>query len=586
MLSEQIIEQLTERLVNRIEKGNEYVLEQIGKSINKIGTLSPSKAQQIAQVLKYGGSYEKIVNKLAEITNMNVQDIYKIFEEVAKHDYRFAKQFYDYRGIDYIPYEKNIALQNQVKALAQVAVRDYVNLSNTLAFTTKDKFGHVVYTDLARTYQNAIDEAVLSVSQGKTTFDEEMYRLIKELGSSGLKTVDYGNRRSMRLDSAIRMNMQGALRNLHNETQKIIGEEFGADGVEISVHSNPAPDHEEAQGRQLSYEEWNKLQTIGVAKTYDGKTINLHRELKRTEASSLSFRPISDYNCQHYKFDIVLGVSKPNYTNEQLQEIIDNNNKGFELDGKHYTNYEGTQLQRKLETEIRKAKDLQIMAKASGNEQLIGEAQQKITALTHKYKELSDVSGLPTKMQRLRVPGYRRTKVNNKNIYIPKINQQDFKMFDIKAPAKDYPAIGKEHFDYPSNDSLDIYVKQGQKMSERMAREVEYRNEMYQVANDIETLKRPVDNNYVLFSGQPEGFDLRSTDFVISTSVGEQTAMGYAATAKNGKVFTIYVEEGAELISTVNTKRKQFNFQGELIIPKSGIKKLVKINKHTYLLKK
>ena len=41
-------------------------------------------------VLKYGGDYEKIANKLAKITKLNKNDIYKIFEAVAKKDYRFA----------------------------------------------------------------------------------------------------------------------------------------------------------------------------------------------------------------------------------------------------------------------------------------------------------------------------------------------------------------------------------------------------------------------------------------------------------------------------------------------------------------
>lgn len=407
MLSERIIEQLTERLVNRIEKGNAYVLEQIGKSINKIGTLSPSKAQELAQILKYGGSYEKIVNRLAEITNLNVRDIYKIFDEVAKHDYKFAKQFYDYRGIDYIPYEQNIALQNQVKALASITAREYVNISNTLAFTKKDKFGHIIYTELSRTYQNAIDEAVLAISQGKDTFQDQMYKIIRELGSSGLKTVDYANGRSMRLDSAIRMNIQGALRNLHNETQKILGKEFDSDGVEISVHSNPAPDHEEVQGRQFSNEEFEKFQNNLDSKDYQGKVFTANFE-------GHDRRSISEYNCYHYIFSIVLGVSKSEYTNEQLQEIINDNHKGFELDGKHYSNYEGTQFQRRLETEIRKTKDMQIIARASDSQELIQESQDKITALTHKYKELSDASGLPTKMQRLRVSGYKRVAIKNK----------------------------------------------------------------------------------------------------------------------------------------------------------------------------
>lgn len=405
MLDEKLIDVLVEKLVNRIEEGNAYILGKIGESIKQIGALTPTKAMQLQQILKYGGNYDKIVEKLAEITQLNVAEIYKIFEEVAKNDYLFAKQFYDYKSVKYIPYEENIALQNQVKALARITANQYVNLSNTLAFT--ERIGNkIIYTDLSKMYQNVLDEAILSVAQGKSTFDEQMYYTIKRLGESGIRTVDYANGRSMRLDTAVRMNLKGALRNLHNETQAIFGKEFGADGVEISVHENPAPDHAEVQGRQFSKQEFEKFQNDQYAVDYTGKTFPPEHE-------GHDRRSISEYNCYHYTFDIVLGVSKPNYSNEQLQQILDNNEKGFELDGVHYTNYEGTQLQRKIETEIRKQKDIQIIAKESGNKELVADSQSKITMLGKKYKELSVVSGLPTKADRLRVSGYKRINVAN-----------------------------------------------------------------------------------------------------------------------------------------------------------------------------
>ena len=134
MIDERLIDKLVERLVNRIEEGNAYTLQKIGESIKQIGTLSASKAHQLAQVLKYGGNFDKIVKKLAQITELNLNDIYEIFEEVAKSDYAFSKQFYDYKGVKYIPYEQNIALQRQVKALARLTAEQYVNFSNTLAY--------------------------------------------------------------------------------------------------------------------------------------------------------------------------------------------------------------------------------------------------------------------------------------------------------------------------------------------------------------------------------------------------------------------------------------------------------------------
>lgn len=405
MLDERIIDKLIERLVVRLEEGNVYVLEQIGKTIKKIGTLNEISARQLENVLKYGGNFDKILAKLADITNLNVNEIYEIFEEVAKSDYAFAKRFYDYRGIKYIPYEENIALQRQVKALARITARDYINISNTLAFI-KQVNGKIVYTDLSRLYQEVVDEAILNIAQGKDTFYNEMRKTIKNLANSGVRSVEYGSGYSRRLDSAVRMNLKGALMNLHNEIQAEIGKEFGADGVEISVHLNPAPDHAEVQGRQFSKEEFEKFQNDKDCYDYTGKFFAKEHE-------GHDRRSISQLNCYHYTFDVVLGVSEPQYNNEELQEIIDNNNKGFEFDGVHYTNYEGTQLQRQLETAIRKQKDIQIIAKNSGDKELVLDSQNKITQLSKKYKQLSEISGLPTKAQRLSVSGYKRVNVEN-----------------------------------------------------------------------------------------------------------------------------------------------------------------------------
>ena len=418
MLNDEVIDKVVERLTNRIEQGNTYVLEKMGESINKIGTLSPSQAQQLEQVLKYGGDYDKIVKKLAEITKLNVEDIYKIFEEVAKNDYQFAKQFYTYRNKKFIPYEENIALQRQVKALAKIAAKEYVNLSATkwLGFGYQDDEGNVVFKGLKETYEDVIDKAILSVSQGKTAFQDEMYRTIKELGGSGLKTIsektyidkdDNEKHYTRRLDSSVRMNIKDAIRNLHNEEQKIFGEEFDSDGVEISVHLNPAPDHQYVQGRQFSNEEFDKFQNDEDCVDYQGKEFE-------AEFEGHDRRSIGEYNCYHYIFAIVLGVSEPEYSDEELKEIIDKNNKGFDFEGKHYTMYEGTQLQRRIETEIRRQKDIQIMGRASGEtgKENVLEAQEKITILTRKYKKLSEASGLPTKMKRMRVSDYKRVAKN------------------------------------------------------------------------------------------------------------------------------------------------------------------------------
>lgn len=403
-MNEETIELLVERLVSRINKANEFFLIKIGESIKKIKKLNPTQAHQLVQILKYNGDYEKIVNEILKLTNLNIQDIDEIFNEMAKKDYMFSEQFYKYRGIDFVPYSQNKALIRQVKALANITKQEMNNYARAtnLGYSIKDLQGNVKFVGLRETYNRVLDEAALNVGTGVDTFDNAMSKIMKDVGGNGLKTVDYASGRSIRLDSAARMHLKGALRTLHNEIQKQVGEEFGSDGYEISVHSNPAVDHEKTQGRQFSIEEYEKLNNGLEAKDYKGNTYTLDHDHKN------GFRPISTMNCYHYVFSIVLGVNEPEYSEEQLQKIIDDNEKGAVIDGKHYTNYEITQLQRSFERRIREQKDIQILAKASDNKELIKESQDRITKLTNKYKEISKISGLPTRMDRLKVAKYRR----------------------------------------------------------------------------------------------------------------------------------------------------------------------------------
>lgn len=403
-ISEEQIDLLVERLVERINAANEVFLKNIGSSLKRIKTLTPTQAYQLAQILKYGGNYDDIVRQISKYTNMNIADVDKIFSKYAKKDQMFYKSFYEYRDVPFIPFEENAALRRQTIALANITEQAMYNFtrSNAIGYTINGEF-----YNLRSTYEKLLDEALVNVAQGKETFDQAMSSILKDVGDSGLKYLDYENGRQVRLDSMTRQYLKDGLRNLHNENQKLFGAEFDADGVEISVHLNPAPDHELVQGRQFSNEEFDKFQN-----DMDAVSVDEIYFPAVSEETGHDRRSISEYNCYHTIFPIIIGVSKPEYSNEELQKIIDDNNKGCEIDGKHYTNYEITQLQRSLERRIREQKDIQILAKESDNKQLIGQTQKNITQLTQKYKEISDISGLPTKMERLKVSTYKRMGVS------------------------------------------------------------------------------------------------------------------------------------------------------------------------------
>lgn len=406
MIDEELQEKLLSVFDKRFQDYNTKVLEELGNVIKQFKDLTPSQAYSLGQQLKYNTTVKDLLNELSKISGLSVKDLKTILEKVAKENISFADVYYKARGLETPIYSQNKALQRLVNSVYKVSGEEFKNIAKSTGFRLLGDNGEPLLLNIDETYKYVIDKCVVAISQGKETYQQAMRSTLKQLSASGVRKIEYDSGYSRRLDTSIRQNILDSIRQVSNESQKLFGEEFDSDGIEISTHLNPSPDHSNVQGHQFSNKEYEKLQSTGVATDYNGEVIDIR--IKD------NFRPISTMNCFHYIFSIVLGVSKPQYSNEELKKIIDDNEKGAELDGKHYTNYELTQIMRKLETKIREQKDLQIIARASGDKDLILQAQTKITQLTNKYKQVVKISGLPNQLStRGRVSNYHRMSVKN-----------------------------------------------------------------------------------------------------------------------------------------------------------------------------
>ena len=384
------LELALERFVRRFEEFNTKVLEEFGKTISKFDGLSATQAHKLAQQMKNGRDIDKILADLERISKLSRKDIEDLLEITAKENIAFANTYYEAKAMDKVSYETSKQFQDLVKAVEKTTKGEFTNLSKTTALKLLDIDKNPLYLDIKKAYNEVIDRCVVAVSTGQYNYQKAMYDTIKQLSSSGVKKIYYNNEGKQeyarRLDSSVRMNILDGVRQVNIGIQEQVGKEFGADGVEVSHHVNCAPDHIHIDGQQFSKKKFEKINN------------NLTR-------------PVASMNCRHFVFSIVLGVSSPLYTKKQLEQDRKKNEKGFEYEGKKYTLYEGEQLQRKIELAVRQQKDLQIIAKASNDKDTISKSQSNITQLTQKYKELSKISGLPTKMDRMRVVGYKRTNV-------------------------------------------------------------------------------------------------------------------------------------------------------------------------------
>lgn len=392
MKDDKKLELLLERFYNRFNQYNTKVLEKLGEAIKKFDGISPTNAHKIAQQLKYGADIDDLMAELSKLSGKSIKDIEEAFNLVAEENVAFAEVYAKAKNMEFVDYKDNEQLQRLVKGIAGETNATFQNISRAKAigFVLKDENGNKIFKNLKKTYNDLIDEAVFNVTTGTSDYQSAMRGVMKQLADSGVKIheekVGYKSGYNVRIDSAVRQNVLTGVRKVNITTQKIVGRQFGADGVEISAHSPCAEDHLSIQGKQFSNAEFKKLN------------------------ASLE-RPISEYNCRHFVFSIVLGVNQPSYSNKMLNQMNRESQSVIEYEGKKYTAYEATQVQRKLETAIRKEKDRQIIARASGDKDGVGIAQKNITALTYKYNDFSKKAGLDTYKNRLSVSGYHRISV-------------------------------------------------------------------------------------------------------------------------------------------------------------------------------
>ena len=400
MLSDTAIDNLVQQIVNRQEGINIYVLTKIAHRLRMIGDLSPNNIKQMQVLVEMGTDIRQMNDYLAEMSDMQIHDIKSIIKTVALDNYLDAKPLYDYRHRSFVPFEQNTKLQQIMNAVAEQTANTYKNLSNSSAtgFWVKDKYNpqQLVFKSIDNSYRDAVDKAIQAVQSGAVDKEEAIRSVVKQLLDSGIRRIYWDSGYSQRLDTAVRRNIQDGIKQINQRIQDEIGKQIGADGKELSVHINSAPDHEPFQGHQFTDAEYEKLQSSEDFKDVKGQKFT---GVKRI---------IGEWNCRHFALSIIVGQSKPRYSEQQLQNLIRKNHIGYtNADGKHFTLYECTQVQRKLETKIRYAKEEQMLMKELKNNTFRTLARRKVEYLTAEYKRFSKQGNMPMRLNRTTVPGYK-----------------------------------------------------------------------------------------------------------------------------------------------------------------------------------
>lgn len=362
-----------------VEPITEFLLQDIARRITDAGQLTSTAAYQVWRAQQLGMSQKELKKRLQKLLNVSKKELKELLTQSAEVGYRFDLDRLTTAAAT--PFKKNVALQQIVKAAVELAEKDFTNLTQTLGMI--DPHGNAL--PLQDVYRSCTDFAFEQVITGATDYNTAIRQATKNLAERGVVTIDYESGVRTSLEAAIRRNIMGGLGLMQEQISQQNHDDLGCDGWEISAHANSAPDHEPIQGKQYTDAEYTALNNSLV-------------------------RRIGTLNCGHAAFPIIMGVNAPQYTPEQVEQFRADNEKGVTVDGRHYTGYQATQTQRKLERAIRKQERALLVAEATCDVEQVPMLKTKLQILRQEYKRFSGAAGLRTEDERLFVAGKRMKK--------------------------------------------------------------------------------------------------------------------------------------------------------------------------------
>ncbi len=372
MLTPEELQLLPVYLVEMYSELSEFVLSDIARRISEGAKITDTAEYQMYRAKALGQSAKKITAKIAEINGVSVDEVEQLILSAAKRSDEFDRRML---GADAA--SDTGQLMKLLKAEMRNANGAVKNLTGTLGFAERGVDGRVIYSSTTDFLQKTMDAAHMKVAAGATDHITAVRQACNKLAASGLRTVYYESGHSDRIEVAVRRAVMTSVSQVTQQISELNAEEFGADGWEISAHSGARPSHAIYQGRQYPQADYERI------------VLPL----------------IDDYNCRHSAYPIIMGVTPPSYTEEELKNI---DPPPFVYEGRRYTAYEAQQQMRFMERKMRKQKDRCIAANAAGDKEAFTTASIRLRRQKDLYEDFCEAAGTYTEYERTVVMGYDR----------------------------------------------------------------------------------------------------------------------------------------------------------------------------------
>lgn len=333
-------EPFADRIIALYQQLEDDILSAVIRRILKMGYVSEASKHQLEVLQAAGLLYDDIVQLIADRTDACTAQVKALFEDAGVQTVAIDNSLHEAAGALPIDIRQDSSTRQVLEAGYKKTLGTMRNLVSTTATQTQTAF------------IQTCDRIYMQVSSGAFSYQEAIMNALRALADTGAEVV-YPTKHKDRMDVAVRRCVLTGVSQTAAAVSLRQAEDAGCYLMEITAHSGARHDHAKWQG-----------QLVTITGKDAGKIIDGLRVFTLSEIGYGSGEGFKGWNCRHNWHAYYPGFSTPNYTQEELKKLDE---PCISYNGKLYTEYEVSQMQRAQERRVRAWKRRCITAQESVN---------------------------------------------------------------------------------------------------------------------------------------------------------------------------------------------------------------------------
>lgn len=388
------LDALPEELAELYRALEDILLDEICSRLKLADQLNEVTVQDIRTLRSHGIDLKEIEKAIHKTTGISEKKLKELLDDVVE---RNQKYYTDLIDLTHITQPETLVSIEDTWAIYEQTKQTMRNLTRSMGFLVDA--GRTILPP-AKAYQWALDNATMQIQSGAINYNQAIKSAVRQLAQSGLKVVDYESGHRDQIDVAARRAVMTAVNQLNRKYSEQSMDFLQTDLVQVEAHAGARDidgpkgweNHKKWQGKLYRWAEFTKK--------YPDASKGEYPDFESTCGIG-DVTGILGANCRHSWSAFVEGVMERTYTDKQLEHIDDG--LGCTFEGKTYTAYEATQMQRRVERTIRNLKREKAAYKAAGLTEKERAVNIRLRRLNAKYKAFSEAAGLPEQWERTKM---------------------------------------------------------------------------------------------------------------------------------------------------------------------------------------